>query len=61
MERLMSPNLIAKNLLEEKICDNCQKMKSQSDCLSWWGEAVGWQYSEIPEEKTCDYWEQKKE
>lgn len=54
----MSQDEIAKNLLLNKTCDNCNTQKSISDkqCVRYLGEACGWQWWEMAEENTCEDW-----
>ena len=54
-----SHNKIAKNLLLNQICENCGQSKGsehENMCLTWWGEACGWQWGKMSDKNTCDQW-----
>lgn len=63
----MEENIIAKNLLLERTCENCKQhgppewsLKDRQtiprSCMYWYGEACGWQWRATPEERTCESW-----
>jgi hypothetical protein len=50
-----------KNLLRGRVCEKCSQYKENKFgsgplCVFWFGEAVGWQFREVPGIKTCDHW-----
>ena len=56
-------DIIAKNLLTDKTCDNCDWRAQQANdhtCLSWLRETDDWKWVNIPEENTCECWTEKK-
>ena len=56
----MNETALAKRLLEGNCCQTCSQYNKDSvgkeACLYWWGEAIGWQHRELPEEEVCEHW-----
>lgn len=50
----MSEKEIAKNLLEDKVCENCTRRQDEESCMIWWGSAFGWQWCK--KKGTCEQW-----
>jgi hypothetical protein len=47
---------VAKNILEDRVCENCVHEQTEILCHKWMGEACGWQYWSKPDEGTCEDW-----
>lgn len=48
----------AKNLLADRVCENCTRNQDADSCSTWWGEAIGWQWGD--KKGTCDKWSDHK-
>ena len=58
----MGTDRVAFNLLIQKTCERCDKIKGSDDglCLRFLGESVGWQWIETSNENTCEDWVERK-